>query len=105
MENETVVVERWTVTIGHSAKAKPHYVLMGDNATLCGKDIPPYPEEWPLTPTHNGIRWPLHKHVCKRCQRLLNREVNQGKVVRLTKKGEGRGEAEDHDGEDSTYLL
>lgn len=95
MENETVVVERWAVTIGHSAKAKPHYVLKGENETACGKEIPPYPEEWSLVPRINGVRWPLHKHVCKRCQRILNKHVNAGQIVRLTKKGEGRGEAED----------
>lgn len=104
MENNAVIVERWTVTIGHSQKAKPHYVLMNENETLCGKYIPPYPEEWSLVPTANGIQWPLHRHVCKRCQKLLNRQVKAGRVVRLTKKGEGREDA-DESGENLTYLL
>jgi len=86
-----IIIERFAVCF--TSKSKPHYVKKESvNETVCGKQIPAVPEEWSLVPDRKGFVWPSHGQVCKQCQRIMDKELAHGHIVRLTKKGEGRGE-------------
>lgn len=86
-----LVLERCAIAI-NDRMWPPHYIeASSKNTTLCGKQVPPVPEEFSLTGIGTGLKLD-HQYVCKTCRRIVDNSLNNGHSVRLANRTETRFE-------------
>ena len=92
-DDRQVVLERFAVRTAYEEnkkKSKWHYIAANAAITVCGQFVRIHADERSLISDDCRID---HTEICGTCRHTIERRAKEGRVVRLARLKEGRGNA------------